>query len=259
MSHRGSGINYTGLVYRVLHGAGGGLTLDEIVAGVSALEPINATSPRALVLCILEQSELVQPTGPGRYGYLPRLLEGNTFRQPLERSASWQGPVELTPEVRVALWPGRAQPRPGQEGPPAQLELPDGTRACLERHHRAACHWGFTASAELWQWLRSGGLRPGDDLIIRVLNAEERRYSAELESRLQRDAEAVARRNREVVRQAAVVVGAAGGEMPLDDLAPLLVAAGAYRDPVAPDSLWSVLAQDGRFLPAGPGAVVLAR
>ncbi len=256
---RASGLNYTGLVFRVLDDAGGGLTLDEIVAAVSALAPINANSPRALVLCILQQSELIQPTGPGRYGYLPRLLEGNTFRQPLPESALKPGAIELAPEVQVALWPGRAQPQPGQECLPALLELPDGTRAYLERRQRGACQWSLTAGAGLWRWLRAGGLQPGDDLIIRVLDAARRRYAGELAPRLQRDEQAIGRRNREVADRAAAAIEAAGGELPLDELASLLVAGGAYRDPVAPDSLGCVLAQDGRFLPAGPGAVALAR
>jgi len=258
MSPRGNTMDYSELVHHVLRDAHTPLTLDEIVRAIQELEPIHVANPKALVLNILEQSSLILPVEGKRYGYLPHLLQENAFRQPLTAAARRQGFVELSPDALTALWPGWVEAQRQQEARPAELALPNGTQALLRRHFRLVGHWGFTASSDFWNWLEEINALPGDDFIIRVIDADARNYAGSLECQDCRDEEAVARRNREVADLAVEAVRAAGGEILADRLAPLLVAAGAYQNPLPPDPLITVLAQDGRFIDAGLGMVALA-
>lgn len=257
MPRGGKSINYTELVYHVMRDAHAPLALDEVVAGVQGLEPIHVANPRALILHIVEQSGLILPVDGDRYGYLPHLLEGNSFRQPLPDRAQEQGYVELSPDALAALWPGWWEAQREHESRAAILALPGGPQARLQRHFRLSGRWGFTAGPEFWRWLEAAGPRQGDDLIIRVVDADARRYTGELERRQARDEQALARRNREAGDRALLAVRAAGGEILADRLAPVLIAAGAYRDPIPPDPLITLLAQDGRFIDAGLGVVAL--
>ncbi len=256
MSRRGSGFDYPALVHRVLRDARRPLSIEEIAAGVQEFEPIHAASPRALVRRIVEQSSLIVPVGGERYGYLPQLLAGNCFRQPLSREARALGFVELSPEMMAALWPGWAGAR-AEEARPATLLLPNSSLATLRRHVQLVATWGCTASREFWAWLDATDAQPGDDLLTQVIDAENGAYAGELQCRLRRDEQAIAQRNRQLGDRAEGIVRALGGEVLLDRLAPLLIAAGAYAEPIAPDPLPQLLAEDGRFVDAGLGSVAL--
>ncbi len=258
MARRANGTNYTELAHHVLRDACAPLSLEQITASVQEREPIHAANPKALIQRIVEQSNLILPTRDGRYAYLPQLLEGNAFRQRLTADARRRGLVELSPDALVALWPGWTEARREREGRAAEIILPGGTQARLQRHFRLPGHWGFTASPEFWAWLAEEDAQPGDDLIIRVLDADAHRYAGELLRRDRRDEPAVAARNREVADKVVEVVRASGGEILVDRLAPLLIVAGAYRDPLPPDPLIAVLAGDGRFVDAGLGVVALS-
>ncbi len=257
MSPRGSSSNYPELVHHVLRDARRPLTIDEIVAGAQSLEPIHAANPKALIRHIVEQSNLILPLDDGRLGYLPHLLAGNRFRQPLLESARAQGFVELGPDAMTALWPGWAAVQRQSESRPADILLPDGAQTEVRRHFRLAGRWGFTASPDFWRWLDDTGAEPGDDLLIHVVDADARTYEGDVQCRIRRDEQAIAQRNHQVADRAEQVVRAAGGEVLVDELAPMLVAAGAYAEPIAPDPLLTVLADDGRFVDAGLGTVAL--
>jgi len=257
MTLRGGGNNYPELVTHVLRDAQTPLTLDEVVQGVQKLAPIHAANPRALIENIMEHSSLILPVEEGRFGYLPFLLMGNAFRQPLPPLAEEHNFVELSPDAMTALWPGWTEGSRQQEVRPAQLSLPNGVQAELRRHFELPGHWGLRAGAEFWQWLTSVGADPGDDLIIRVIDAENRAYEGDLERRDRRDERAIAARNRQVGDQAVLAIKRAGGEVLIDHLAPMLIAAGSYREPPPPDPLVTVLAEDGRFIDAGLGSVAL--
>jgi hypothetical protein len=249
--------HYPELVCRVLRSAHRPLTIDEILAGVEGLEPIHAAGPKALVRHIVEQHNLILPVDGERYGYLPQLLAGNRFRQPLAGALQARGFVELGPEVMTALWPGWSEARREQETRPADLQLAGDARAVLQRRFRVGGRWGFAASPEFWTWLEAAGGAEDDDLLLQVLDADARAYAGELQTPAQRDRQAIARRNRELADRAELAVRTAGGELLVDRLAPLLVATGAYSDPTAPDPLLTVLAEDGRFVDAGLGVVAL--
>ncbi|HOG46204.1 MAG TPA: hypothetical protein PLJ35_09020 [Anaerolineae bacterium] len=257
MPHRGNGAEYPELVHHVVRDARRPLTIAEIVAGMQRLEPIHAANPRALVQRIVEQSNLIVPLGGAHYGYLPHLLEGNRFRQPLPEETQVQGFIELSPELMTALWPGWVEAQRKQETRPATLLLPGGVQARLQRHFRLMGRWGLTAGPDLWRWLDEVGAQPGDDLLIGVADVEARNYVGDLQCRLRRDEQAIAQRNHQVADHAEQAIRAAGGEILVDRLAPLLIAAGVYAEPIAPDPLLAILAEDGRFVDAGLGTVAL--
>ncbi len=256
MSRQGKCPDYPQLVHRILREAGRALTLQEIVAGAQVVEPIYAANPGALVRHIVEQSSLIVPLEGDRYGYLPQLLADNCFRQPLTEAIRALGFVELGPELMEAFWPGWTGARREEMRAPTLL-LPDSSLATLQRHFRLVARRGFGASREFWQWLDEAGAEPGDDLLTQVIDAEAGAYAAELQCRRRRDEQAIAQRNRQVGDQAEVIVRRAGGEILLERLAPLLIAAGAYAQPIAPDPLLTLLAEDGRFVDAGLGTVAL--
>ena len=257
MARTGDATNYTELVHHVLRDVRRALTIDEILGGVRGLEPIHAANPRALVQAIVDQSALVVPVGEGRYGYLPYLLSGNSFRVCLPASQESPSFVELEPDALTALWPGRAQPERNGTVRPALLELGDGGEAQLRRQFRLPGHWGCVASAELWQWLASLAAAPRDALLLHVLDADAGRYQVSLQRRVERDDVAVGWRNTQVADLAATTVCEQGGEVRAEELAARLIAAGAYHDPVPPDPLLELLAHDGRFVDAGLGVVAL--
>jgi len=257
MSPRGNSIDYAQLVHHALRDARRPLTIDEIVAGVQALEPIHAANPRALVRHLVERSELIVPVAGERYGYLPHLLQDNRFRQPLSPEAQGQGFVELSPELMTALWPGWTGSQRPQETRDASLLLPSGARATLRRRFRLMGHWGLTASPEFWAWLDAAGAQPGDDLLVGAVDVEARAYEGAAQCRIGRDEQAIAQRNKQLADLAEQAVREAGGEILVDRLAPRLIAAGIYAEPLAPDPLISVLAEDGRFVDAGLATVAL--
>ena len=106
--------------------------------------------------------------------------------------------------------------------------------------------WGIRAEPALAAWLTDRGATPGDDLIVRVLDVDERSHA--LTSDRAGDPEALEARNRALADVAEQVLRAGRGEMPHFDLIPRMIAHDAYRHPLPPNPWAEVLRGDLRFV-----------
>jgi tetratricopeptide (TPR) repeat protein len=88
---------------------------------------------------------------------------------------------------------------------------------------------------------------PEDELVIRVLSIEERRYAVSLVRPAERDEAGIAARNRQLADEAEAVLRAGHLGMTDSYLIPRLIARDAYRNDLPPDPLVDVLRADLRF------------
>jgi hypothetical protein len=123
--------------------------------------------------------------------------------------------------------------------------LPDGTIAHLPLDHlREARCWGTCGTPEFWEWFKSLQARPGDALIVRVLDGEARLYAVEFQTREARDETAIAARNRQIVQAALENFRRSLRGVSDWDMSSHLLAIGLYRDPVPPDPLKEIWTPD---------------
>lgn len=244
-------LSMTQAVAEVLRSAEQALTLTEVLAQVRLLRPVDMAKPEAAVRNAFSNLPPVVSLGgrPARYVWWPHSLAGNSFRQPLAKMDPASGEVILDEDVWMALWPvffadPRARPytvtlvEDGGSLIPAQLDhLRPGQRS-----------WGFSANPLLADWLRSQGATTDDSMIVRVRDVTERRYAVSLERSLARDDAAIRARNQALAEVAAEVLRDAHNDLPDFYLIPRLVARGAYRDPLPPDPLETVLRADLGFV-----------
>jgi hypothetical protein len=246
------------LVLQVLRRAPAPLTLDELLAKVNAISPITSRNPRNSLRNAITNTELIQATGDGRYGYLPTLVEGAAIRHLLSADELKHRRLVLSWEVIFALWPGVFEAQKRRDRGPRILELPDGQRISAELELFGSGRWGTRGGTGLWEWLKEEDAAAGDSLIFR-LGKEGGPHRLELERRAERDEERITARNRELADAAEAVLKRSRGELLLPELAQRLLARGAYGDPCPPDPLAKVLFEiDPRFYDNGLGMVRLA-
>jgi len=258
MAQRVTARSTTDLVLRVLREAHEPLTVEEILARVQRLAPVHSANPKNTMRKAISQMFLVQPTADGRYGYLPYLLKDNRFRHPIERGALMQHSFLLSPELVIALWPATFEIAKRREERPALLVFQGREEAEATRIYREVEGWGFQAEPEFWRWLEELDPRTGDDLIFTVHDAEARRYHVSLVRQSERDEARVKERDLEIANAAADLLKAAHDAVILSNLAVRLIGLGAYRHPVPPDPLPTILMNDNRFVDAGLDMVALA-
>jgi hypothetical protein len=257
MAHRVTARSTTDLVLRVLRQAREPLTVEEILAGVQKLAPVHSANPKNTMRKAISQMFLVQPTSDGRYGYLPYLLSKNRFRHPIERGALMRQYFLLGPELVTALWPATFEIAKRREDSPALLQLEGREEAEAVRVYREVEGWGFQADPAFWAWLEELDPHTGDEIVFTVLDADARRYAVSLAHREARDEGRIAARNSRIASLAESLLKAAHDAVILSSLAVRLIGLDAYRDPVPPDPLATILEQDPRFVDAGLDMVAL--
>ena len=246
------------LVLQVLRRAPDPLTLDELLAEVNTISPITSRNPRNSVRNAIYNTELIQATGDGRYGYLPALIEGAAIRHLLSADELRRSRLVLSWETIFALWPAVFEAQKRRDQGPRMLALPDNREVVVELEFLGQGLWGTRGGADLWRWLKGEGAAAGDSLIFHV-GGEGGPHRLELERRAERDEERIAARNRELADAAEALVRGARTAPLITELAQRLLARGAYRDPCPPDPLERVLFEiDPRFRDTGLGMVRLA-
>ncbi|MDO8689964.1 MAG: hypothetical protein Q7R39_08135 [Dehalococcoidia bacterium] len=240
------------LVYEVLMSAERALTFEEIFDAVNRRRPVTTQSPKTTIRSVLSNGKQLVNTGDGRFGYLPRLVEGSVVRIPLREKEPVNHPLVYTDEVRQAMWPGFFEiPMRGSRRP-VLMRLPSGEEVCLPLEHLGGGVSGSPMPEELRRYLVDQGASEGDSLLVRVVDGEAGACEARLERRSERDEAAVAARNREVADAVYLVLARKGSrETPIWDLAIAALGRGAYRSDIAPDSLEALLAADSRFADMG--------
>ncbi|MDI7278273.1 MAG: hypothetical protein QME94_20025, partial [Anaerolineae bacterium] len=103
-----------------------------------------------------------------------------------------------------------------------------------------------------------GSAPPGDELLFTVNDAEARRYAVQFARRDERDEGEIAERNLQIANQAESLLKAAHDAVIVSSLAVRMIGLDAYRHPVPPDPLVTLLHNDPRFVDAGLDLVALA-
>ena len=236
-------------VTHVLRSAEQPLTVDEILVRVTAIRPIETRNPTSTVRNAISSERRVATLGgrPAHYTWWPHHLVDNAFRQPLRDSDLAAGTLVLAEEVRFAMWPDFFC-GPSRSKGAVTLHLEGGPVLHTHVSHLVSGEavWGIRAEPALAAWLAGRGATPGDDLTVRVLDVDERRYSLSLDRA--GDPEAIGARNRALADVAEQVLRAGRGDMPDFDLIPRMIAHDAYRQPLPPDPWDEVLRADQRFV-----------
>ena len=243
--------SFSKLVIHVLMGADRPLTIDEIIWRVELFRPIDTRDPRSTVRNAIGTHHLATTLGgrPAHYTWWPRHLAENAFRQPLAASDLEAGTLTLTKEVRFALWPDFFA-GPSREEGNVTLHMDDGPDLHAQIQHLVAGQavWGLPPNPALAAWYHTQGAQPEDDLIVRVLDVDDRHYAVHIVRRAGRDETAIAARNQALADAAEVVLRSGRTSMPDFYLIPRLIAQNAYRHPVPPDPWAGVLRADLRFV-----------
>lgn len=257
---------YVRVVTAIVRRARDPLTLEEVQAQVEAVRAIDSRNPRQTVRNALSNVRLIETLGgrPARYTWWPRHLAESSLRQPLTEADLEFGMLSLREHTWLALWPdfysGGASRSPGD----VTLELRGAVEMRTRVSHlvEGAAVWGLPPSPILSDWYREQEASPGDDLIVRVLDVEERRYALELQRRSVggRSAleAAIAERNQALAEAAYPIVRAGRPFVTSFELIPRLIAHEAFRHPLPPDPWQEVLRADLRFV-VGPYSVILAQ
>ncbi len=241
-------VPYTTLVTEVLRLATRPLTVNEILARMAAIRPVETGNPAATVRGAMSSEHCIVTLGgrPAHYTWWPRHLAGGVFRQPLGAADLGEGTVPLTEEVFYALWPDfhAASSRSGGQ---VTLDLEGGPLLTTEVTHlmEGQALWGFRGEPALTAWLDRQGASLENDLIVRVVDVDAGHYAMSLARAV--DPEAVRARNQALLDVAERVLRAGRDDMPYFQLIPRLIAHGAYRDPVPPEPVEEVLRADLRF------------
>ncbi len=243
--------SFTQLVTHVLMMATRPLTLVEIIARVEMMRPVDTRNPKTTIRGAINSIRQATSLGgrPARYTWWPRHLADNAFRQSLAASELGQGSLVMNKESWLVFWPDfyDSSLRSGGE---MTLTLDGGQ--VLQTRIQHLVHkepiWGLPPTPVLVNWYRQQGAVSKDDVIVRILDLEARRYTLSLARRAERDKEAIAARNRSLADTAEKVLRAGRMDMPVSYLIPRLVARGVYRDPLPPDSWAEVLQADLRFI-----------
>ncbi len=232
--------SFTQLVAQALMNADRPLTVAEIKARVEMIRPVRARDPQATIRGAINNVTLAVSLGgrPSRYTWWPRHLVDNAFRQPLADSDLKAGTLVVNKEVWLALWPDFHAVPSRSQGEVTLLLSPfplpggrarDGGAVLQGRiQHLVAGEavWGLPPTSALADWYCRQGATPDDTLIVRVLDADARRYAMALSRRIERDETAIAARNQALADAAEKVLRAARGSLIDSWLIPRLIARG---------------------------------
>lgn len=230
-------VSYAELVHQVVQGASEPLPFAEIVRRVSAIVPITTRDPKATVRGAISGSRLIAATGDGRYGWKARLIKSAVLRLTLAAEDLTGQSLVYSDEIQEALYPALFGSQKYRDVRPIIITLPIGTTTQLSRDFFGPGRWGTVGTPELWGWLGTQKAKPGDHLLVEVLNGETRSYSMSFQHRADRDEPAIAERNQTVVAAAIAHLKSRPNGATIWETAAHLLATGQYLHPVPPDPL----------------------
>jgi hypothetical protein len=239
-----SKISFTELAHQVVCESLEPLTVLEIMHRVYEITPITTKNPKNTIRNAVSQSRLIVPTGDGRYGWKPRLITGSVLRTTLSAADLSSDTVELTGELRDALWPSFFEIQKRADLSPVQLELPDGTPTAFPLMHLLERRWGSSASPEFWAWFNTLRAAEGDCLIFTVLDGQARRYGVDFQRFAERDEASISERNRAIVQALISFVRSRPRGAMSWDITSHLLSTGHYQRPIPPDPLSEIWTEE---------------
>ena len=239
-----SKISFTELAHQVVSESPHPLTVPEIMEQINAITPITTKNPKNTIRNAVSQSRLIVPTGDGRYGWKPRLITGSVLRLTLSVADLTGRTVELTEELRDALWPSFFEIQKREDRRPVQLELPGGTVTPFPLRHLVERQWGSEASPDFWNWFNTLEATAGDHLIFSVLDGQARQYRVDFQPFADRDEAAITERNQAIVQALISFVRSRPRGAMSWDITSHLLATGLYKHPIPPDPLIEIWTED---------------
>ncbi len=236
--------NYTDLVHQVVRESREPLPFAEIMQRVNKIQRITTRNPKGTIRNAISQSRLIVSTGAGRYGWKYRVINDSILRIPLPKGDLQKRQMSFPEEVRDALFPAFFESQKRNERGPVRIQLPNGVNAEWTLEHFVKSQWGTYATREFWEWFDTLQAKPGDALLLRVLDGEARHYAVEFEPYAARNEEAIAQRNQEIVQAALAHYRRKRGGAALWDTSSHLLATGMYKHPSL--GLCGILAGAGR-------------
>jgi hypothetical protein len=239
-----SKISYTALTHRVVRESREPLSFAEIMQRINAIAPITTKNPKGTIRNAISQSHLIVNVGNGRYGWKLRIVNDSVLRLTLSESDCQGEVIEYTGELREALYPAFFAGQEYNDRGPVHMKLPDGTTTSLPLEHLHEAHWGTRATLEFREWFKSLHAKPGDALIVRVLDGEARLYAIEFQSRAARNETAIAARNQQIVQAAFERFRRSSTGVTDWQMSSHLLAIGLYKNPIPPDPLREIWTRD---------------
>ena len=236
--------SYADLTHQVVRESPDPLPFNEILRRVHAIAPIQTKNPKSTIRGAISQSRLIVATGDGRYGWMPRVINGSVLRLTLSESDLAGQALEFGDELRNALWPSFFEIQKRTDTSPVHVRLPDKTGTDMTLDFLGVSHWGTHASPELWKWFKKLKAKRDDHLIFHVINGERKSYRIEFQRRSERDEKAIAERNQAVVQAALAYLLSRPWGAAIWDITAHLLATGQYRHPIPPDPLSEIWTQD---------------
>jgi len=251
--------NYTQLVHEVVQSSQEPLAFEDILDRVNERQPITSKNPTGTIRNALTYLRLVKSVGGNRYGYFPRLIKGSVFRLPLTEKKPAHHPLPFTGELNEALWPAYFESAARRNRRSARVRLSSGEEVELECASTRARQSELQLPLPFSRWLISERAQAGDDLLFKVVDADDGLYEVQLQRRSKRDEQAIARRNRQIADAAYDVFQyAPTSKKRVSEVGTAVMVQGLYRDPVPPDTFLEVISADKRFLVTDMGVVMRA-
>lgn len=236
-------VSYSQLVHNVVQEAERPLSVDEILERVNKRRPVHTRNPQQTIRNALSSSPMLVNTGERRYGWKPRVINGSRLRYTLRESDILMEVLQWSNELFDALCPTFFAKQMYRDLSPALVTLPDGAMSEFSYEVLYPSVRGTHATPAFWEWFETLNANAGDHLLIRVDDAEARRYSVTFQRRRERDEEAIAARNAVFLAMVEKLVARPQGAAP-QEITGHALARGMYKHPVPPDPLYEILRDD---------------
>ncbi len=237
---------YAACVELVLSGSAEPLTADELVEGVRRCRTITKGA-RSAIGRALEALYQAVPLVDARYGWLPTLMRDSVIRHTLE-GEEMRGGFLLLDELEHALFFPRFFQNLEAEERTLQIDL-FGEEIIEAKLSARNGMWALAFGPRFGAWLEEGGAMPGDDLLLRAVDAAAGRYSLRLQPVEARDEPAIHERNAALAQLAEELGREILGRHSLYtwQLVARLMGRGFFHHATPPDDLHFVLEEYSRL------------
>lgn len=251
----------SGAIYRSLEEAGRSLTITEIVQRVSNIYDLGRKDPAKKIRSALAYNSYVERVGRGTYDLVERLLKGARFRYCPTELEVRHGALHIKNEMLFIFCFDFLSRRKAFE----EIKF-----TVLDRKDKLVPVYPFSLSVEVPRnfflhqfqnvapWYKKTGFKPGDDLIITVLDAKKNIFRWERIPHDRRDEKKIIQLNKKLADLACAAVRRINvKETCYFDLMKKMTALFNYHQETPPDELSRVLVTDKRLVEFESGKVVL--
>ncbi|NNJ08997.1 plasmid pRiA4b ORF-3 family protein [Chloroflexales bacterium ZM16-3] len=235
--------SFTELIHQAVREAAETLTIDQIVARVLDLSGGESTKNlKNTVRAAIGQSTAIIFTPEQGYGWKSRMINGVIQRVVIRDDDIAKLILEIDHLQRDLLQPnGPGDYKYGVKGTP-RFELTGGPTLEVEPISSPFDNDPLRMPDAFGEWLDRQGARPGDSLLLSVIDADARRYGLSYEPAAARDEAAIAERGAQVVAAALGYMRRTRGQSTIWEMAGHLNVSGIFHQIPAPPpfgELWT--------------------